>query len=202
MESSGKAPAGPRPKPQEPRKTVEDALPGVYDELRRLAAHYLRGERPGHTLQPTALVHEAYLRMIGQQTIDWRNRAHLLGVCASMMRRVLVDHARGNVAAKRGGGRQKVMLEQAELIGVERPMDLEALDEALTRLSQLDERQARVVELRYFGGLDVDEAAEVLGVSAPTIKRDWNSARAWLYREITKGAHGDGGAVAAGPEDI
>ena len=163
-----------------------ELLPLVYDELRRLAAGYLRRERPGHTLQPTALVHEAYLRMVDQSQVRWQNRAHFLGVAAQMMRRILVDHARGQRAEKRGGEIQKLSLDENIDVSGERAADLVALDEALERLAEFDPQKARVVELRFFGGLSVEETAEVLGVSAPTVKRQWRMAKAWLYGQVQK----------------
>ena len=162
-----------------------ELLPLVYDELRRLAAGYLRRERPGHTLQPTALVHEAYLRMVDQSQVRWQNRAHFLGVAAQMMRRILVDHARGQRAEKRGGEIQKLSLDENIDVSGERAADLVALDEALERLAEFDPQKARVVELRFFGGLSVEETAEVLGVSAPTVKRQWRMAKAWLYGQVS-----------------
>jgi RNA polymerase sigma-70 factor, ECF subfamily len=162
-----------------------ELLPLVYDELRRLAAGYLRRERPGHTLQPTALVHEAYLRMVDQSQVRWQNRAHFLGVAAQMMRRILVDHARGQRAEKRGGEVQKLSLDENIDVSGERASDLVALDEALERLAEFDPQKARVVELRFFGGLSVEETAEVLGVSAPTVKRQWRMAKAWLYGQVS-----------------
>jgi RNA polymerase sigma-70 factor, ECF subfamily len=162
----------------------EELIPLVYDELRRLAASYLRRERSDHTLQATALVHEAYLRLVEQKDVQWRNRAHFFGVAAEMMRRVLVDHARGHMAEKRGGGLARIPLTEAVAMASERPAQLMALDEGLTRLEAFDPRQGRVVELRVFGGLSVDEAAQVLEVSPATIKRDWALAKAWLLREI------------------
>ena len=163
-----------------------ELLPLVYDELRRLAAGYLRRERPGHTLQPTALVHEAYLRMVDQSQVRWQNRAHFLGVAAQMMRRILVDHARGQRAEKRGGDFQKLSLDENIDVSGERAADLVALDEALERLAEFDPQKARVVELRFFGGLSVEETAEVLGVSAPTVKRQWRMAKAWLYGQVSR----------------
>jgi RNA polymerase sigma factor (TIGR02999 family) len=146
---------------------------------------YLRRERPGHTLQPTALVHEAYLRMVDQSQVRWQNRAHFLGVAAQMMRRILVDHARGQRAEKRGGEVQKLSLDENIDVSGERAADLVALDEALQRLAEFDPQKARVVELRFFGGLSVEETAEVLGVSAPTVKRQWRMAKAWLYGQVS-----------------
>ena len=159
-------------------------MPLVYGELRRLAGLYMRGERPGHTLQATALVHEAYLRLVGYEDVDWQNRAHFFGVAANLMRRILVDHARAKQAKKRGGGDQKVSLDQAVLVRPEAPEQFLALDEALERLAKRDPRQARIVELRYFGGLSEEETAEVLQISVRTVKRDWSVARAWLYQQL------------------
>jgi RNA polymerase sigma factor (TIGR02999 family) len=163
-----------------------DALvPLVYDELRRLAQLYLNREKPGHTLSSTALVHEAYLRMVKQKEASWQNRAHFFAVAARMMRRILVDHARKHHYAKRGGGALTLSLDEAIAPAPEREIDLVALDDALETLAKLDERQSRMVELRFFGGLSIEETSEVLGVSTPTVKREWASARAWLYREIS-----------------
>lgn len=163
-------------------------MPLVYDELRRLADSYLRRERPDHTLQPTALVNEAYLRLVDQTRASLRDRSHFFAVAARQMRRVLVDHARRHDAEKRGGGARRVSLDEAvDQAQDPRDLDLVALDAALDKLAELDARQARIVELRYFGGLTVEETAEALGVSATTVKDDWQSARAWLRREIRKG---------------
>jgi RNA polymerase sigma-70 factor, ECF subfamily len=165
---------------------LEELLPLVYNELRRLAGNYLRRERVSHTLQPTALVHEAYLRLVDQTQVQWQNRAHFFGVAAQMMRRILVDHARQHHAEKRGGEFQKLSLdENIDVLG-DRAGELVALDEALERLNAIDPQKRRVVELRFFGGLSVDETAEVLNVSAPTVKRQWRMAKAWLYGEIQK----------------
>jgi RNA polymerase sigma-70 factor (ECF subfamily) len=160
----------------------------VYDELRRIAASYLRRERAEHTLQPTALVHEAYLRLIEQSEQNWENRTHFLGIGAHLMRQILVDHARKRQAAKRGGTEQPVPLDNLEVAGrgVQRPEDLISLDNALSKLEGIDPRQCRIVELRFFGGLTEEEIGHLLGVSVRTIKRDWSVARAWLYAEITK----------------
>jgi RNA polymerase sigma-70 factor, ECF subfamily len=159
-----------------------DLMALVFDELRRIARAYLRRERPNHTLQPTALVHEAYLRLIDQRRVDWRNRAQFVGLAATMMRRILVNHARDRAAVKRGGGAEHVPLTvAADSIAVEQPpLDVIALHEALDRLHALDARKSRVVELKFFGGLTTDEAAELLAVSPATIERDWTFARAWL----------------------
>jgi RNA polymerase sigma factor (TIGR02999 family) len=163
------------------RDALDRMLPLVYDELHRLAAGYLRRERPDHTLQPTALVHEAYLRLVKQRQVDWRNRAQFLGVAAGMMRRILVNHARDRSAAKRAGGRKQVSLSLVEDGRAPPDVDLIALEDALARLAALDERKGRVVELRFFGGLAMDEIAEVLGISRATVEREWSFARAWLY---------------------
>jgi RNA polymerase sigma factor (TIGR02999 family) len=165
---------------------LDRLLPLVYDELRKIAAGYLRRERDGHTLQPTALVHEAYVRLIDQR-VRWQSRAHFLGVAAQLMRRILVDYARGRHADKRGGGFAMVALDEAMLAPYEKDVDVVALDDALQALSALDPQQSRVVELRFFGGLSIEEAAEVLGVSSSTVSRDWTVARTWLRREIAKG---------------
>jgi len=168
------------------RTVLDDLLPLVYGELRSLAANYLRRERSAHTLQPTALVHEAYLRLIDQSQVRWQNRAHFFGVAAQMMRRILVDHARGHNAEKRGGEIPKLSLDENVDVTDERATDLIALDDALTALAALDEQKSRIVELRFFGGLSVEETAEVLGVSAPTVKRQWRMAKAWLYGQVQK----------------
>jgi RNA polymerase sigma factor (TIGR02999 family) len=162
-------------------------MPVVYDELRELAGRYLRRERPGHTLQTTAVVHEAYLRLADQRRTRWRNRAHFYGIAAQMMRRILIDHARAQRYAKRGGQRRRVSLDGVAELAAERLPELEALDEALSELAALDERRARIVELRYFGGLSNEEISEVLGISANTILRQWRLARAWLYRYLQAG---------------
>ncbi|HEX5230186.1 MAG TPA: sigma-70 family RNA polymerase sigma factor [Bryobacteraceae bacterium] len=164
---------------------LEALVPLVYDELRRLAQLYLSREKPGHTLSSTALVHEAYLRLVRQTDVTWQNRAHFFAVAARMMRRILVDHARKHAYAKRGGGAMTISLDETVASAPERELDLVALDDALEALAKLDERQSRMVELRFFGGLSIEETSEVLGVSAPTVKREWASARAWLYREIS-----------------
>jgi RNA polymerase sigma factor (TIGR02999 family) len=162
-------------------------LPVVYGELRRLAAAYLRGERPGHTLQPTALVHEAYLRLIDQKQIDWTNRAQFIGIAAVMMRRILVNHARDRLADKRGGGAEHVPLTLGgEGIGAPE-VNLLDLHDALTDLSESDPRKGRIVELKFFGGLTTEEIAETLDVSVATVERDWKFARAWLYRAVSGG---------------
>ena len=167
------------------RAATDELMTLVYDDLRRLADHYLSHERPGQTLQPTALVHEAYLRLAGSGQ-DWQNRAHFLAAAARAIRRILVDRARTRHSERRGGGRDRLPIEAAEEIAVgERTLDFSTLDEALERLAQLDPAKARVVELRFFAGLGVDETAEVLGTSASTVERDWRFARAWLHRELS-----------------
>ena len=161
-------------------------IPLVYKELRRLAGHYLRDERIGHTLQPTALVHEAYLRLVGQDRADWQNRAQFMGVAAQLMRRILVDYARQRVAAKRGGGAIKIDDERFDVgASTEQSEELLAVNEAVERLTELDPQQAQIVEMRYFGGLSVEETAEALGISPRTVKRDWAMALAWLRAELS-----------------
>jgi RNA polymerase sigma factor (TIGR02999 family) len=168
---------------------LDELLPLVYDEMRRLAASYLGRERSDHTLQPTALVHEAYIRLVGQREIDWQNRAQFFGLAAEMMRRILVNHARDRNTAKRGGG-HKVSLDEAVSFFAQQDVELVALDEALTRLAVIDKEQSRIVELRFFGGLSIEEAAEVLSISPSTVKREWMLAKAWLHREISRGDKG------------
>ena len=165
---------------------LSELVPLVYDELRRLARGYLGRERPGQTLQPTALVNEAYLRLARDKQQDWRTRARFVGIAATSMRQILIERARARDAQKRGGGRARATLEEGMLAGDVRTVDVLAVDEALVRLAGIDARQARLVELRFFGGLTVRECAEVLGVSPATVKRDWTLARAWLQREITR----------------
>jgi len=168
------------------RADALDALmPLVYDELRRLARSYLGRERAGHTLQPTALVNEAYLRLVDQRSVRWQNRAHFFGIAAQLMRRLLVDHARAANAEKRGGGAPRLELEAAEHAAAPGPgVDLEELDRALERLARIDPRQSRIVELRYFAGATNEETAEALSIAVATVKRDWTVARAWLRREL------------------
>ena len=168
------------------RGVLDDLLPVVYGELRRLAASYLRKERVGHTLQPTALVHEAYMRLVDQTQVQWQNRAHFFGVAAQMMRRILVDHARAHEAEKRGGEFQKLSLDENIDVSGERDVNLVALDDALNLLAEIDPQKMKIVELRFFGGLSVEETAEVLGVSAPTVKRQWRMAKAWLYGQVKR----------------
>lgn len=158
----------------------------MYAELHDLAVSYLRRERSDHTLQPTALVHEAYLRLVDQRSSTWQNRAHFFGIAAQAMRRILLDHARRKHAGKREGQAQRVTLEEGMAEAPQRSLDLIALDVALERLKTMDERQYKVVELRFFGGLDVEQTAEVLGISPATVKRDWTFAKAWLHRELNE----------------
>jgi len=158
--------------------------PLVYDELRRMAHRYVQRERNGHTLGTTALVHEAYLRLAGQKKIEWQNRAHFFAVTAQVMRHILIDHARRRHYAKHGGNVQRVSLAEAELMSQERARELVELDEALDELANLDLRKSRVVELRYFGGLGLEETADVLEISVMTVRRDWRAAKAWLYRRM------------------
>lgn len=169
------------------RTALDRVMPVIYDELRALAARHLSSERPGHTLQATALVHEAYLRLAGQRHADWKNRAYFFGAVATIMRRILVDHARRRVRDKRGGGVALVSLDQApepQASTSDTGVDVEALDRALDRLGTIDARQARIVELRYFSGMTVQEVAEVMDISEGTVKRDWTVARAWLFAEL------------------
>jgi RNA polymerase sigma factor (TIGR02999 family) len=166
------------------RRALDELLPLVYEELRHLANAYLRRERDGHTLQSTALVHEAFLRLVNQRDVQWHGRAHFFGIAAQMIRRILVDHARAQRAAKRGAGAVRLELDEALAVSEQRDLDLIALDEALERLAMMDERQSRIVELRFFAGLSVEDTADVMGISTATVKREWSSARAWLFREI------------------
>lgn len=166
------------------RASADALLALVYDELRKIAARYLRKERSGHTLQPTALVHEAYIKLIDISDIDWQDRAHFFAVSANVMRRILVDHARARVADKRGGEADRIALEDAISLSKEPQVDLLAVDEALKELAEFDEQQCRIVELRFFGGLTIEETAHVVGVSPATVKREWAIAKAWLHRKL------------------
>jgi len=170
------------------REALEELTPLVYRELKKLAESYLRRERPGHTLQPTALAHEAYIKLIDQQSVRWQNRAHFFGIAAQAMRRILVDHARARLAGKRGSGGAAVSLDEAVDVSDQRADQLVALDDALKRLAQLDPKRGRVVELKYFGGMTLEETAEVLGVSRAKVVREWRMAKAWLYGELNKGS--------------
>ncbi|UCE58994.1 MAG: sigma-70 family RNA polymerase sigma factor [Phycisphaerales bacterium] len=165
---------------------VRHLMPLVYNELRALAESYLKQERPDHTLQATALVHEAYMKLIKQEDVEWQNRAHFFGVAAQAIRRILVDHARHHQRAKRGGGRQRVQLDEDVALLDQSDLDLLALDEAMEKLAEFHERASRVVELRFFGGLSREEAAEFLGISLRTVSDDWRMARAWLRRELAE----------------
>ena len=168
------------------KEALDSLVPLVYDELRRQASRYLRHERVGHTLQTTALIHEAYLRLVDQKNVHWQNRAHFFGIAAQLMRRILVDHARTKKRAKRGGSNIRVSFNDATQMAQGQDLDIVALDEALERLAEIDEQQSRIVELRFFSGLTVDETAEVLGISPATVKRDWSMAKAWLHREVSR----------------
>jgi RNA polymerase sigma factor (TIGR02999 family) len=168
------------------KAALDKLMPLVYDELRRLANAYLRRERPDHTLQSTALVHEAYSRLVGQNLPEWQNRAHFFGVAAQLMRQILVDYARNHRAAKRGGSVCRLPLNDAESQTTVKDVDVVALDDALQSLAKLDPQQSRVVELRFFAGLSIDDTSEVLGISPATVKRDWRTARVWLYRELDR----------------
>ena len=168
------------------QSALDQLIPLTYDELRRLAAHYHRQERANHTLQPTALVHEAYLRLIDQKQMQGQNRAHFLGAAAQVMRRILVDHARQKCAAKRDGAEHKLTLDEEVAFAEERDVNLLALDDALIKLEALDPQKSRIVELKFFGGLSIEETAEVLGVSPRTVTRQWGAAKAWLHREISR----------------
>jgi RNA polymerase sigma factor (TIGR02999 family) len=173
------------------KNAVNQLMPLVYDELRRIAASHLRRERPGHTLQSTALVHEAYMRLIDQRSVEWRNRAHFFAIASRMIRRILVDHARGHQAAKRGAGAPRLSLDEAIGVPGGRDLDLVALDDSLEALAKIDPDQSRLVELRYFAGLTIEETAEVMQISPATVSREWNAARAWLFRELSRGSSGD-----------
>lgn len=167
------------------RQTLDEILPLVYDELRRLAKNYLNRERSNHTLQPTALVHEAYLRLIGQKEIEWQNRAHFFGVSARLMREILIEHARGRNRQKRGGEfKTQIALDENISFAQQNQLDVVAVDDALSKLEKLDERQARIVEMKFFGGLTIEEIGEVLSISPATVKREWSSAKLFLYKAL------------------
>jgi RNA polymerase sigma factor (TIGR02999 family) len=169
------------------REVLEDLMPLVYDELHKQAARFLSRERRDHTLQTTALIHETYLKLVDQRQVNWESRTHFFAIAANLMRRILVDYARAKHREKRGGDAVKLPLEEAALVvGKEKSVDLMALDEALIRLENFDKRQARIVELRYFGGLSLEETAEVLKISRTTVADDWAMAKAWLHRELTR----------------
>ena len=170
------------------KAALDKLVPVVYQELRRLAAYYMRRERPGHTLQTSALVNEAYMRLVDYSQMRWQSRAHFFAVAAQAMRRILVEHARKRHFAKRGGGAVKVSFDEAAIVSQEQASELVALDDALTSLEAMDQRKARIVELRYIGGLNIEETAEVLAISPATVQREWRAAKAWLYRAIKEGA--------------
>jgi RNA polymerase sigma factor (TIGR02999 family) len=165
-------------------------MPLVYSELRQLAHHYMQGERRDHTLQTTALVHEAYLRLVDHSKANWKNRAHFFGVSAQLMRQILIDHARSHAAGKRGGGVPRLSLDEAKVLAEVQSRELIALDDALKSLAAIDPQKSHIVELRFFGGLSVNEVAEFLKISVPTVVRHWRTARAWLYREMSSSADG------------
>lgn len=173
------------------KAALDKLVPVVYQELRRLAAYYMRRERPGHTLQTSALVNEAYMRLVDYSQMRWQSRAHFFAVAAQAMRRILVEHARKRHFAKRGGGAVKVSFDEAAIVSQEQASELVALDDALTSLEAMDQRKARIVELRYIGGLNIEETAEVLAISPATVQREWRAAKAWLYRAIKEGARDD-----------
>jgi RNA polymerase sigma-70 factor, ECF subfamily len=172
------------------QQAAAELIPLVYDELRRLAGRYMRRERADHTLQATALVHEAYLKLVQHPPVEWQNRAHFFGIAAQLMRQILVDHARGHGREKRGGGQRAVSLEDALVFSPQMSSELLRLDESLQRLTKLDPRQGKIVELRFFGGLTVEETAHVLGISPKTVKRNWSLAKAWLHGEL-RASHGN-----------
>ncbi|HEX3101903.1 MAG TPA: sigma-70 family RNA polymerase sigma factor [Pyrinomonadaceae bacterium] len=169
------------------REALDELMPLVYDELRRQASRYLRGERRGHTLQTTALIHEAYLKLVDQRQVDWQNRAHFFGIAAQAMKRILVDHAKSRHREKRGGAASDLPLDEARsIMSGQKGVDLVAVDEALTRLAEFDPQQASIVELKFFGGFSIEEISEAAKISPATVKREWNSAKAWLKLEMTK----------------
>ena len=169
------------------KSALDKLLPLVHAELRRIARRQMSHERPGHTLQATALINEVYLKLLGQESFEWQNRAHFFAVCAQMMRHILIDHARAHTREKRGGGAVQVSLDKAVVIANEQAEHLLALDEALRSLENLDAQKAKIVELRYFGGLSLEETAEVLDISPRTVRREWQRSKAWLYRMISEG---------------
>jgi RNA polymerase sigma factor (TIGR02999 family) len=168
------------------KAALDKLLPLIHEELRRLAHYYMSRERPGHTLQTTALVDEAYLRLVNRKDVHWQNRAHFFAIAAQSMRSILVDHARNHAYMKRGGGARKIALDEAMVVSQERAAEVVALDEVLKELASFDPQQSRIVELRFFGGLTIEETAEVLDLSPATIKREWSTAKAWLYHELAK----------------
>lgn len=168
------------------RAAANELLPAIYDELRKIAAQYLRKERSDHTLQPTALVHEAYLKLVDISHVEWQDRAHFFAVAANVMRHILVDHARARKTDKRGGAAERIALDDAISLSNEPDIDLLSLDEAMKQLATFDEQQARIVELKFFGGLTIEEIGEVLKISPATVKREWTMAKAWLHKRITR----------------
>ena len=168
------------------KAALDKLMPLIYAELRRMAHRYMSRERPGHTMQTTALVNEAYLRLVNHEAVHWQNRAHFFAIAAQVMRHILVDHARSHAYAKRGGGTQTISLDEAMVVSQERAAEVVALDEVLKELAEIDPQQSRIVELRFFGGLTIEETAVVIGLSPATIKREWSTARAWLYHELAK----------------
>jgi RNA polymerase sigma factor (TIGR02999 family) len=168
------------------KAALDQLMPVVYQELRKLASGFLRGERPDHTLQPTALIHEAYLRLIEQDLPQWQSRSHFFGVAARLMRQILVDHARSHQAAKRGGDQEKLSLDEAPVFSQQHAADVVALDEALNKLATFDERKCRIIEMRFFGGMTEEETGEALGLSAVTVRRELRLAKAWLRRELSQ----------------
>jgi RNA polymerase sigma factor (TIGR02999 family) len=178
------------------KAALDQLMPLVYKELRRLARHYLRKERHNHTLQSAALVNEAYVRLVDYSNLRWQDRAQFFGLAAQLMRRILIDHARKHHFAKRGGGARNVSLDEAAVLSEERASDLVALDDALTTLAEMDPRKSQVVELRFFGGLNIEETAEVLNISSMTVQREWRWAKAYLYREIGKESSNGAGTLA------
>jgi RNA polymerase sigma factor (TIGR02999 family) len=168
------------------QRARDELMPLIYNELRRLARSHLRRERINHTLQPTALVHEAFLRLIDQSQVNWQNRAHFFGAAARLMRQILINHAEARRAAKRGGEAERISLNDVDQFTVEQGLDLAALNGAMEKLEQIDPPQSRIVELRYFSGLTIEEIAEVMGISPATVKREWSTARAWLRRELSR----------------
>ena len=171
------------------QKALDKLMPLVYEELHRLAARYMRRENPGHTLQTSALVNEAYIKLIGQKNVQWQNRAHFFGIAAQLMRRILVDHARTHGALKRGAGASRLPLDETAIVALDRSTDFILIDDALRNLARIDPSKSRIVEMRFFGGLTTEEIAEVEKVSPSTIEREWRKAKAWLYREINHITH-------------
>lgn len=179
------------------RESLDALMAAIYQDMRRLAAHHMSGERKDHTLQPTAIVHEAYVRLIDQRSTDWKDRLHFFAVASRIIRRILIDHARATEAGKRGGDRTRISLADQDVAGPQRDIDLVALDEALTELAEIDPQQSRIVELRYFGGCTVEEVAEVLQIGKRTVDRDWRAAKAWLFVRL-EGDDEDGAQDAGG----